>query len=147
MNREIKKEIETEAIITDLSQANVSTCCHTQTQTLLLIVLRQYLLMYITHCSRFFCTCLLTTLHYSNLADADQRSAASFSRAPNAGSRDGSRHPVHPRAARARGLLELLACHAGWATSRCWLHHVAGCHCNRQHPQWARTHTHTYIHT
>ena len=91
--------------------------------------------VYTTHCLRYFCTRLLTTLHYFNLADADQRFAASSSRASNAGGRDGSRHPVHPRATRARGLIELLACHAGWATSRCWLHHVAGCHCNRQHPQ------------
>lgn len=103
--------------------------------------------VYYTHYSRFFCTHLLATLHYSYLTDADQRSTTSSSRAPNAGGRDVSRHPVYPRACIARGLIELLACHAGWATSRCWLHHVAGCHSDRQHSQRARTHTHTYIKT
>lgn len=45
---------------------------HTQTRTLL-AVLRQYRSC-ATHYSRFFCTHLLVTLHYSYLADADQRS-------------------------------------------------------------------------
>jgi len=88
------------------------------------------------------CTHLLATLHYSYLADADHRSAASFSRAPSARGRDASRHPVRARAA--RGLIELLACHAGW------LRHVTGCTtlvvaCDRQHSQRACTHTHIYI--
>jgi len=117
---------------------------HTQTRTLL-AVLRQ-LLIYTTHYSRFFCTHLLATLHYLYLADADQRSAASFSRVPNAGDRDASRHPVHPRAARARELIELLACHAGW------LRHTASCTTllattaiGSTFSKHARTHIHTYI--
>lgn len=88
---------------------------------LLFAVLKQYSLMYITHYSRFFRTYLLATLHYSYLADADQRSAASSSRASSAIGRDVSRHPVHSCAARARGLIELLACHAGW------LRHAVDC--------------------
>lgn len=124
----------------------MSAFCHTQTRALLLAVLKQYSLMYITHYSRFllYTTCtdaLLTTLHYFYLADADQRSAAGSSRAPSARGRDASKHP---RAARARGLIELIACHAGW------LRHAVGCTTLVAATAIGSTfseHARTYIHT